>query len=232
MKRYLLIAIITLSVLAGCTRRPIPVAISYPITGQQKMQAAHHWNVLATEVAKRVKNTLDVTFPDATVKPSLFIKSNQGKKDNPFGKAFYNLLTTKLVQQGLAVLTTNSYSGKTLVVEYDMQVIHHKDRRLTYLPPGMFTLLGAGVWMVDQAIEHWSYPGFAATPFLLAADVDSALDYYLPGETNAEVIITTSIAMNKQYIFGDSRIYYINDGDSDHYDNYDNIAKTYRVVNQ
>ncbi|MDM8558235.1 hypothetical protein [Candidatus Parabeggiatoa sp. HSG14] len=231
MKRYLLITIVTLLVLAGCTHRPIPVAISYSTTGQQKMQAAHHWNILAGQVSKRVKMTLDVTFPDATAKPSLFIKTREGQERNPFGKAFYSLLTTKLVQQGLVVLNRNDHSNKMLVVEYDMQVVHHKDRRLTYLPPGMFTLLGGGVWMVDQAIEHWTYPGLAAVPFLLAADVDSALDYYLPGETNTEVIITTSMIMGQQYVFGDSRIYYINEGDYDHYE-YENLAKTYRVVNQ
>jgi hypothetical protein len=228
MKRYLPIAIITLSILAGCTHRPLPVATSYPATAQRKMQAAHHWDVLADDVAKRLKKTLDITFPNAVVKPSLVIHSTQDKEKSSFGKAFANLLNTKLVQQGLVVLSDLDY-GDNLVVEYDMQVIHHKDRRLTYLPPGLFTAIASGVWMVDQAQERWRYPGLASLPLALLADVDSFMDYFLPGETNTEVLISTSVKMGQQYIFGDSRIYYVNDGDYDHYENQN---KTYQLVDQ
>ena len=216
MNRYLPIAIIMLSILAGCTHRPLPVATSYPATAQRKMQAAHHWDVLADDVAKRLKKTLDITFPNAVVKPSLVIHTTQDKEKSSFGKAFASLLNTKLVQQGLVVLSDMDY-GDNLVVEYDMQVIHHKDRRLTYLPPGLFTAIAGGVWMVDQAQERWRYPGLATLPFTLLADVDSFMDYFLPGETNTEVLISTSVKMGQQYIFGDSRIYYVNDGDYDHY---------------
>lgn len=229
MKIYKLIATITLLVLVGCTHRPIPVATSYPITAQRKMQAAHHWNVLADDIAKRLKKTLELTFPNAAVKPSLFVKPSDAQTKIAFGKVFRNLLNTKLVQQGMVVLAKNDYSSQTLVVDYDMQVVHHKDRRLTYFVPGTFTMLAAGIWMVDQAQEKWKYPGLAWFPFTIAADVASAVNYYLPGETNTEVVITTNVKLDKQYIFGDSRIYYVNDGD---YDHYENVAKTYRVVDQ
>ena len=228
MKRYLPIAIITLSLLAGCMHRPLPVATSYPATAQRKMQAGHHWNILADDVAKRLKKTLDITFPNAVVKPSLVISTTQNKEKSPFGKAFRNLLNTKLIQQGLVVLSDMDY-GDNLVVEYDMQVIHHKDRRLTYLPPGLFTAIAGGIWMIDQAQERWRYPGLATLPFTLLADVDSFMDYFLPGETNTEVLINTSVKMGQQYIFGDSRIYYVNDGDYDHYENQN---KTYQLVDQ
>jgi hypothetical protein len=228
MKRYLPIAIIILSILAGCTHRPLPVATSYPVTAQRKMQAAHHWNVLAEDLAKRLKKTLDITFPNAVVKPALAISSTQAQEKTPFGKAFHRLLTAKLVQQGLVVLTDLSF-GDNMVIEYDMQVIHHKDRRLTYLPPGLLTALASGVWMADQAQSRWRYPGLAAIPFALLGDMDSFLNYFLPGETNTEVVITTSVKMGQQYVFGDARIYYINDDD---YDHYENQQKTYQLVDQ
>ena len=229
MKGYLLIATISLLIVAGCSHRPVPVATSYPVTAQRKMQAAHHWDVLANDVAQRLKKTLELTFPNAAVKPSLFIQPADSQEKIPFGKAFHSLLTTKLVQQGLVVLTSRSFNEDMLVVNYDMQVIHHKNRRLTYAPPGMFSLLAGGVWMVDQALKHWTYPGLAAFPFTAAADVNSMVDYYLPGETNTEVLISTSVIMGKQHIFGDARIYYVNDGDSDHYAN---ETTTFQMVNE
>jgi len=232
MKGYLLTPIITfliisifLALLTSCGRRPIPVASSYPATAQRKMQSAHHWDVLATDVATRLKKTLELTFPNAIVKPSLYIR-DQDK--SPFAKTFFNLLATKLVQQGLVVLKDYPMDN-ALIVEYNMQVVHHKDRRLTYPPPGMFTALAAGVWMVAQAQDNWQYPGLAALPFAIAADANSLIDLYLPGETNTEVVITTTATMGQQYVFGDSRIYYINEGD---YDHYQNESKTYQLVNQ
>ncbi len=236
MKGYLLITTITLLILAGCSHRPVPVATSYPVTAQRKMQAIHHWDVLAGDVAKRLKKTLQLTFPNAAVKPSLLIEPNKEQEKVAFGKAFHSLLTTKLVQQGLVVLTSNADHNKdTLVVNYNMQVVHHKDRRLTYPPPGTYSLLAGGVWMIDQAIEHWKYPGLAAFPLTVLADVNSMMDYYLPGETNTEVLITTSVIMEQQHIFGDARIYYVNDDDCDHYNRHcelENGTKNYQVVNQ
>ncbi len=228
MKGYILIAMLGLLV-AGCSHRPIPVAKSYPVTGQQKMQAAHHWDVLATDVANRLKKTMELTFPNADTLPPVFVNISNKQEEIPFGKAFYNLLNTKLIQQSLVVLTNDAgFDGETFVINYDMQVVHHKDRRLTYPPPGVYTTLAGGVWMVAKAIDSWKYPGLSLLPFALAADTDALLDYYLPGETNTEVIITTSVTMGQQYVFGDSRMYYINTGD---YDHYENIARTYQVVN-
>ena len=228
MKGYLLIATVTLLILAGCAYRPIPLATAYPVTAQRKMQAAYHWDVLAADVASRLKTTLDVTFPNAVIKPSLYIRFTSDQEKSPFGRTFFKLLTTKLVQQGLVVLDQAAY-GDNLVAEYDMQVIHHKDRRLTYPPPGTYTLLASGVWLLAQAQDRWKYPGLAAFPFSVLADANSMVDYYLPGETNTEVVITSTVKMGQQYIFGDSSIYYINDGD---YDHYENQTKTYQLVDQ
>ncbi len=228
MKGYILVAILSF-LIAGCSNRPIPIAKSYPVTGQQKMQAVHHWDVLAIDVANRLKKTMELTFPNAETLPSVFVKISDKQEEIPFGKAFYNLLNTKLIQQSLVVLTNDAGFGRdTLVVNYDIQVVHHKDRRLTYPPPGAYTALAGGVWMIVSAIDNWTYPGLAILPFTLAADADALLDYYLPGETNTEVIITTSVTMGQQYVFGDSRMYYINTGDYDHYENF---AKTYQMVN-
>jgi len=230
MKESLLVGIFALLILTDCAHRPLPIATAYPATAQLKMQAAYHWDILAKDMATRLKKTVNTSFPNAIKKPAVFVKFTNAQEKIPFGKAFFNLLTARLVQEGLVVMdNSNARYGKTLQVEYEMQVIHHKDRRLTYPPPGVFTALAAGVWLVAQAQDHWTNPGLAAFPFTAAADVNSYMAYYLPGETNTEVIITTAATMGQQYIFSDARIYYINEGDFDHYEN---INKNYRVVNQ
>lgn len=217
MKKYTTIGLILLVfILSACGRRPIPVATSYQATTQHKMQAAHHWNVLAAHVAKRLKNTLDLTFPESVIKPAVHIRYTKDREGIPFGKAFYHMLRTQLLQKGVVLLTNTDYQD-TLILDYDMQVLHHKDRRLTYPPPGIFTGLAGGIWLIAKAVDDWSYPELAILPFATVADAGLMMDYYLPGETNTEVIITTSVTMDNQYIFGDTGIYYINSGDEDHY---------------
>ncbi|MCK5525260.1 MAG: hypothetical protein KAI83_19195 [Thiomargarita sp.] len=232
MKESLLIVSFILLILTGCANRALPVATGYPVKAQRKMQSAHHWDVLAKDLAERLKKTIDLSFPNAVVKPSVFIKYNE---KTPFGKALFTLLTIRLIQQGLVIMDSNAQYGDNLVIEYQMQVVHHKDRRLTYLPPGAFTALATGVWFAAQIKEHWDYPGPSWSILPLAIGGASAFtNYYLPGETNTEVIISTVATMGQQYLFGDSRIYYINDDDYEHYEDFTTTTtnKTYRIVNQ
>ncbi len=183
MKGNLIKISIILLILTGCVQRPIPIESADPISKQHKIQAAHHWDVLAKDLAIRLKRTMDITFPNATVKPPLVIKLTGDQEKVPFAKAFNNLLISRLVQQQMVVLETNVGYADSLMVDYNMQVIQHQ------------------------------------YPKLLSAD-------YI-----WEVLITTSVSKGQQYIFRDSRIYYINDGDSDHYDR--NMGtKTYQVRNQ
>ena len=53
--RSILILLI-LFLVVGCTRIPQPA--SYAYSEQQKMQAAHHWDVLASDVANQINNQL------------------------------------------------------------------------------------------------------------------------------------------------------------------------------
>jgi len=226
MKKIILFTIALLAVLTGCARYPIPIALSHPTNYQLKMQSAQHWEVLAEDVAQRIKTSLKATFPNAVVKPSIFIRYTKEYEKVPFGKAFYHLLRSKLVQKGTVVLNDMGYKD-TLLLDYDMQVVQHKDRRTTYPIPGMLTALGAGVWLVSQADKHWANPGLAAAPFVVGADVLASSSRYFPGETDTEVVINTTMTLRQQFIFGDSRIYYINDGDFDHYEN---DSKNFAVV--
>ncbi len=226
MKGNLVIITLLLFSVVGCVQRNIPLATSYPITTQPKMQAAHHWEVLADHVAGRLAETLDLTFPNAVVKPALFLRYTQEHEKIPFGKAFFHLLTSRLVEKGLVVVNSAEYSN-VLILDYDMQVIHHKDRRKFYPPPGTYTGMGSLFWLVAHGVDSWGERGLAVLPLGIGADIYSAVEHFLPGETNSEVIITTTVTMGQQTIFGSTNIYYINTRDDDHYENQ---TKTYQVV--
>jgi hypothetical protein len=85
-----------LILLAGCTSVPKPSP--YPYSAQEHMQAAHHWQVLASEVAERV--TTRVRGGPTTSTEYVYIPSDDR---SAFGKAFHGFLTTELMNRGIPV---------------------------------------------------------------------------------------------------------------------------------
>ncbi|MBK8181706.1 MAG: hypothetical protein IPK63_01810 [Candidatus Competibacteraceae bacterium] len=122
---YALFVILCLG-LGACTV-PIPVEKGYPLTYQQKMQSAHHWDVMAIDVADWLRDALigpppkpgeKVVVPENRPLVTLFV--HQPKHHSDASAGFHNLLTTRLVERGF-IVTTNPAGGYP--VTYDMQVV-------------------------------------------------------------------------------------------------------------
>jgi hypothetical protein len=77
-----------LVLLAGCTWVPKPSPYTY--SSQEQMQAAHHWEVHASGVAKRVAIRFQEGPPISA--GAVYVQSD----DSPFGTALSNLLITEL----------------------------------------------------------------------------------------------------------------------------------------
>lgn len=114
--------------LGACTT-PMPVETGYPLTYQQKMQSAHHWDVMAIDVANWIYDALigpsleqGEGQPTAAQddRPIIALYVQQPRYESSADGAFYNLLTTHLVERGF-VVTTNPSVGYP--VSYDMQVV-------------------------------------------------------------------------------------------------------------
>jgi hypothetical protein len=115
--------------LGACTT-PMPVETGYPLTYQQKMQSAHHWDVMAIDVANWIYDALIGPSPGQGEGPSgrcpgrphpvITLYIQQPRYESSADEAFYNLLTTHLVERGF-VVTTNPSAGYP--VSYDMQVV-------------------------------------------------------------------------------------------------------------
>ncbi len=219
-----LILIAGVVVLAGCASgtSQAPVPITYPRTEQHKMQAAHHWDVLAEYEASQIYAALkDKAKPVHVVPPEHHASS--------FEKAYHNMLVEHLVKQGGVVVAKPIFGG--VQVKYYAQVLVHRDRGYVAPAPGTYTALGAGAVVVGAAAAEWTPAAVAALPVLVAADVVSG-GYAKIGPT--EVIITTRVLEGNLVLMSDTDVYYYNAGDTDHY--LDQIAmrrgQVFQVVDQ
>ncbi|SMR77850.1 hypothetical protein [Marinobacterium sediminicola] len=194
------------TLLAGCFgthTSQAPIATTYPISEQQKMQAAHHWDVLAQHQADLL------TQNERLKNQPLFIKSPD--QTTPFSRAFDTLLTSQLVAKGAYVKTSPTQAA---LVSYKVQVVEHKDRGYIRAPEGAMTALAAGIAVATIPYNNWAEPALALIPAAAATDLFSGS---WTSETDQEVVITTQVTMADQVVYSNSNIYYINPGDNGHY---------------
>lgn len=189
-----------------------PIAKTYPLTEQHKMQAAHHWQVLADYEAKGIVHHINGQ--------SLHVK--EGGKTS-FDQTFRQLLISELVNDGATVMVS---PNAAVEVSYDVNVVVHKDRGPIRHPEGALTALTLGVALVDNAFSNWSNPEIVALPLAVAGDVFSG---NLVSEEDYEVAITTRVTQHGKLLHSSTNLYYINPGDKDHYE-MEKKAPTTRAV--
>jgi len=209
------------TMLAGCFSThtsQAPIATTYPLTEQQKMQAAHHWDVLAEHQADQlIQNDLLRSQP-------LYIRGSE--EATPFSTTFDNLLTSQLVSKGAYVKTTPEQAAE---VSYKVQLVKHRDRDAIRAPEGAVTALAAGIAVATIPFNHWAEPSLALIPAAGAADLFSGS---WTSETDQEVVITTQVTLEDQIVYSNSNIYYINPGDFNHYKAPAKTTRTIKVDNK
>lgn len=219
--RAVSILLLVLFLNTSCSRLPLPA--SYAFSEQQKMQAAHHWDILANDVANQINNQLIISD---YVDKSVFVKSTCGSEATPceqgqttqFNEGFRDLLITRLVNFG--VPTSNDKQPTDIEVNYKVQVIYHATDRHT-VAPGMLT-------MISTAITVFRNAPYTLQTMAIGAGLDIA-NAAAPIVGHYEVIITTSMITDDKYLFRTSDIYYINDPDFWHYQNVP-TGKTIQMV--
>ena len=123
----------------GCSLAPQPVA--RPVTGQQTLEAADHWRILAQQIVKEMQ---------LTTGSSVYV-SEQDR--SPFGRAFTTLLRHEVAASGARLSGAREGS---LCIDWGVQIIkysepgdHRRDygrrnrRLLHYQEPAEFM---AGCW--------------------------------------------------------------------------------------
>lgn len=217
-KSALLFSALAVMFLSGCSptlqsKAPVPDEF-YPLTHQKHMQAAHHWRVLAEDVSKQI----------STVNTEKSIYVSEASDTTPFNSAFRNMLITQLHKNGLKVSRENNLAS---VLEFNTQIIKHKDRS-TIMPikGSSFALLGGTLAIVKLVGDASLTTGLA---ILTAADYASSGLFGSYPVT--EVIITTSIYDGNSLLKATTDVYYIGEGDADHYQKEDQM-KNLQVVSK
>jgi hypothetical protein len=218
-----------------CSCSNVPKPISYWVTSQQKMQAAHHWDVLAEDVAKDVKQALqkEGKKDPALLSKPIYLEPN---KASLFGKVFETLLITQLFKQEIKLMESNPLESNSLKLEYGTQIVKHcSNRHTSPLYPGAILSL--------TALGHGVYKAFADNSDALGlfaaagtAEVINDIEFEW-GVPHHEIVITTKLteltkpngteltntepANNDTVtiIYRKSSIYYIQDADFWHYAN-------------
>ncbi len=208
--RLCVIFLVAAALATSCGRIPEPAG--YVQSEQNKMQATHHWNVLAADLANQINNELILNdYLDTPV----FVRETCGDENEPcasaestvFEESFRDLLITNLVTLG--VPTRQKQESGTLVVNYKTQTVYHHRDTWRSIRPGLLTALTAGILVIRNAPSDLIWLAAAGT-------VDFANAAYVTS-SNFEVLITTSVVADGRYLFRNSNIYYINDKDSWHY---------------
>jgi len=204
--RVYIFALLGLLLISSCSRIPEPSGFDY--SSQSKLQAAHHWDVLALDIANQINNEL---LKDNLLDTSVYVKKTCGEdfasckpnETTEFDEAFHDLLVTELVRFGIP--TSVKPQLGTITVNYKVQTVYHQANRLRTFAPGTLTGLTAAVSVLRNAPS-------AIVAIATAGTIDLANSAYVRNG-HYEVIITTSMVSIKQYLFRSSNIYYINDED-------------------
>lgn len=206
--------------LISCTSQ-IPIATNYPYTEQQKMQAPHHWDVLASEVVSQLRQTNSIanSMPIFVV-PKFYLPGEEDpaiwtatkpltpadESDQlttiPFKRAYQNYLIARLVGAGYSIV--NESNSAELIMTFDIQLIKHNNRPVR--SPHILSKIGR----VFTGSADGAYVGVEASPY--------------------EVVITTSVRRGDTYLMSHTGTYYI---DAPVWEcNYALQGKTMEVVNQ
>jgi len=194
-----------LTALVGCETAPIPVAKNFEYTSQYKVRSAGHWDLVARDVAFQTRAMLESAgIGDATplhvVAPS---------NPSAFDLGFRDFLITQLVHDGAVVRTD---PAAALAVSYGTQVVRHNSDRPHFIP-GAFTMLAGGLAAAYglrlEPIDTKIVAGLG-----LAVGMDYAASINSGGPTNTELILTTTVTRDGQYVARKTDVYYLENVDT------------------
>lgn len=202
----LITIILSLMLLIGCVSNQ-PQAENFAQSKQKKLMAAQHWNLVSQDAVEQTRAVLaSKGFASDT---PLYILPNT---KTVFNYAFRKYLIANFIKAGAVVSTKKE---DALEIEFDTQVIEHANglnpEEFGY-KPGMATVGVSGLWVLRDVFEHLNFMNGLATIGMAGAyDAYKAKN---PGETNVELLLTTSITHQHRYVMLNADAYYIEKAES------------------
>ena len=210
--RQIFVAITILIVLSACSQAPQP--ISYPLEYQNKMLAARHWDILATDVSERINLCLDGNIKEEQiVNKIVYVAPTKGV----FLQAFQNMLINHLIQKRIQVV--QSPTQDAITIETKAQLIRHSAEDFVHPSPGAGTLIAGIVRVIrDSDLRaDWLIPSGIGADILFGS---------LSSRPQHEIVITTKILRNNSILLNSTDIYYIADRDAGNYKTLDRKINT------
>ncbi|MGD9824333.1 MAG: hypothetical protein AB7U36_08125 [Desulfobacter sp.] len=233
-----------------------PKVVENPFSFQKRLEATHHWEILAKDFSKQLGlflegNTINKVgsgyimerevraleqVNTAPTKPSIYIQTNDR---SVFGKTFRQSLVNELIVLGYPI----AYSQEgALTLRWSVQKIEYKADRTMNKVPGTYTALAAIGYGVYKLCSETS--AFGAT--IVAGAVIDALDQggeYLFERMapKSEINLAITISHDGSLLARQSGVYYINSEDAEQYANIPDFegreemslpGKIFFVVNQ
>jgi len=226
-KSAVLCAMLAVAGLSGCASRyaDVPTPTRFEAAQQKKLQAAHHWQVIAGHVADQL--AADPGMGDKLAGRALHVPQPVGEQ--AFVEGFRELLITALVERGMPVATRPD-GALNVDVRYaayrfspERVVNQYRYGQLTSLAVGLWGLGAIGASDVSRSV------GVNAGAVLVG--LGAWLDGFTWLENEAsgrakeasgsvpqsEIVLTTSIADAGRIIARKSHVYFVADSDADLY---------------
>lgn len=208
---FLLLTLAISIFIVGCSSTAqAPVPDAYPLTTQQKMQAMHHWSVLADDVADQIHTTLKGRLV-AQNWPIYVAPSGT----TPFERAFQSLLVTHLVQRNMIV--SNHPSG-SVVLSFDIEAVRHS-QRIMHVRDRIYIRLAPDVYVYRTGFDDQDRPGRVWRNDAVHRTWDRYHEtgWYTLELPSTEVMVTSTLMYGEEYVMRDAAIYYVNESDAWHY---------------
>lgn len=188
------------ALLGACSNQP--VGKWQERSQQMKLNAVQHWGLIAEDAVEQTR--LAVSSQESIKNRPLYVTDNRGTH---FDRAFRNYMITGLVNAGMIV--SDKKEG-AVEISYESQVVRHGasfDPSVFGYKPGMATAGVAGFWVLRNA----STSGLAAGTLAAAAGYDA---FKVTEPTGVELLLTTSIVSQNQYLMRNTDAYYIEKADA------------------
>lgn len=210
--RELSISFALLGVLSGCatSHSEAPVAKNFATSDQNKLQAAAHWNIVATDIATRLKANM---AGKVQKQQPLYVSSQE---NSAFNQAVVAELISSLVSDDYLVVKSPADAIK---VDVDTQLVAFSAHRAQPKPVGLASALAAGVWVLSAADINVTTAGVAtAAVFGSEAYIWANSDKATGPTPKTEITVNVSVSDNDKYLAISKDTYYVADSDRQLYE--------------
>ncbi|MCB1899234.1 hypothetical protein [Cognatazoarcus halotolerans] len=197
--------------LVGCAS-PVPVAQNFDAAHQKVARTAHHWDIVAGDVAAQTLNA--VSKDPRLMGRGIYIANSRA---TAFNTAFREFMITRLVNEGanVSVCKTDESSpgfaqdAPEVVVTYETQLVQHAYTPPDY-QPGRYTALALGVLVIRNIILG----GDETTGTIAGVALGEFGAGHLTRTPATEIVVTTTIAEHNKFVMRRSDVYYVPDEDA------------------